>query len=225
MRNILGSFLALLGVGLSAQAQLPQNTQMMDPKSVLFSLLTISEDIPAVEPPSKLDETSNLLIHEDDWAHVEFLPRSMFEQTKHMLREFKEFERVNRVGAGWKNVYVRKINRTGLLNGVDATKKLEVTVGAARSRAPVITAASKPAGRVKNGFTIPLGGNVSLYGVETPAGISVLGASVGEKPDDSKLARAFMQLNGRYGLILVDWRSQMILHGANARGQVESWRP
>ncbi|HRE81473.1 MAG TPA: hypothetical protein PLN52_10515, partial [Opitutaceae bacterium] len=80
-------------------------------------------------------------------------------------------------------------------------------------------------GRVKDGFTLPLGGNVTLYGYTSPEGIPVLGASVGQNPDDIKLSQAFIKLSSVSSLVLVDWRAQMLLVSANTSGGIDVWRP
>jgi hypothetical protein len=225
MLKAISSFLASVGISALASAQLPQKTELIDPKSVLFSVSTISDDLPTLEPIDARNATSKLVINEDDWTQVEFLPRSLLEDVKRMLRELSEFERANRVGVGWKNVYVRRFNRLAIIGGRDASKQIENSLGVARTAAPTLASVGRPAGRVKDGFSFSIGGNIALYGIETPNGVPVLGASVGEKPDDLKLTQAFVALNKKYGLILVDWRSKLILHGTTSRGQIEVWRP
>lgn len=66
---------------------------------------------------------------------------------------------------------------------------------------------------------------MTLYGYVTDLGIPVLGANVGENPDDFKLTDAFMKLNANAGLILVDWRAQVVLVSVNKSGQIDIWRP
>jgi len=43
--------------------------------------------------------------------------------------------------------------------------------------------------------------------------------------DDSPLTKAFLTLNKKYQLMLVDWRSQMLLVSTTPAGQVNVWRP
>ena len=89
----------------------------------------------------------------------------------------------------------------------------------------VLYSTSTAGGRVKDGFVLPLGGNVTLYGYTTDEGIPVLGASVGQNPDDLKLVEAFTKLNTSAGLVLVDWRAQMLLISTKESGQIDVWRP
>jgi hypothetical protein len=72
---------------------------------------------------------------------------------------------------------------------------------------------------------MPLGGSVTVYGYTDAGGIPVLGALVGRDPDDSRLVEAFRRLNAKEGLILVDWRQQLVLISIALNGQINTWRP
>ena len=78
---------------------------------------------------------------------------------------------------------------------------------------------------MKNGFSLALGGNVTLYGYRDAQGVPILGAIIGRNPDDAKLTTAFMKLNADRGLILVDWRAQLVLVSVASSGQIETWQP
>lgn len=225
MKNILASLLAVFGLSTQAQVAATPKVQTIDPKSLLFTLSTISDDLPRTISIGLTEAKSRLSIGEDDWAQVQFFPKSMESEVKRMLKELKDFERKNRVGIGWKNVYVRKLNHASLIIGVDASTKVAATTGSMLQKPPVLIAVGQLVGEVKDGFTVPLGGNIALYGVVSPTGVSSLAASVGEKPDDVKLTQAFSKLNAAYGLILVDWRSMLLLLGTSARGQIDVWQP
>jgi len=66
---------------------------------------------------------------------------------------------------------------------------------------------------------------VLVYGLTTTEGISTLGASVARGGDDTQLTRAYMTLFKKYGLLLVDWRAQLLLQSVNERGEINVWRP
>ncbi len=223
MKKLIASFLALTGVAGSAQPA--QNPQTIDPKTILFSVPTLSDDIAALEQMDRAPNEMDLAFHEDDWAQVEFLPKNLLPEIQSMLKEYKAFEQANRVKNGWRKVYVRKIPRKPVISGPQPIKQLETILGGKAAGALVLYSFATSGGRVKDGFTLPLGGNVTLYGYTTAAGIPVLGASVRQNPDDIKLSQAFIKLNSANGLVLVDWRAQMLLVAANASGQIEVWRP
>jgi hypothetical protein len=91
--------------------------------------------------------------------------------------------------------------------------------------APVLLSAGSIPGRVKGGFSLELGRDVTMYGYATPDGIPVLGALLGHDPDHHKLIEAFIKLNAAEGLVLVDWRQQFVLESADADGNIKVWRP
>jgi hypothetical protein len=197
----------------------------MDPKTILFSVPTLSDDIAALEPMEGTPSAMDLVFHEDDWSQVEFLPKNLLPEIQRILKEFKSFEQANRVQSGWRNVYVRKIQRKHLISGSRSVEQLGKILETKAGGALVLVSSGTVRGRVKDGFTFPLGGNVALYGYTTGEGIPVLGASVGPNPDDSKLTKAFTKLNSATGWVLVDWRAQMLLVSTNESGQIDVWRP
>jgi len=198
---------------------------MLDPKTILFTTPTLSNDLAQLEPALREPTNSDFVFHEDEWSQVEFFPRSQLGEVQRLLKEYKPFERAHRVQHGWREVYVRKVHRVPVLSGVDATHQLEVLLGAKTGAAPMLFSSGSVSGSVKNGFSLPLGGNVTLYGCSDAQGIPILGAIIGKNPDDSKLTKAFMKVNSDRGLILVDWRAQLVLVSVSSSGQVEAWQP
>ena len=91
--------------------------------------------------------------------------------------------------------------------------------------APLLHTSNAISGRVKNGFSFGLAGNISLYGYVTPQGIPVLGAILGDNADQSELTRVFAKLHLSHGLILVDWQSQLMLVTVSDSQQIEIWKP
>lgn len=224
MKRLLTSLLTLTGI--TGSAQPAPVIQSLDPKAILFSVPTLSNDIAALEKMERTPDATDLVFHEDDWTQVEFIPKSLLPEIQRMLKEYKAFEQANRVpGSGWRNVYVRKIQRQPLVADPQPVQQLEKTLGAKAGGVLVLYSTGTTGGRVKDGFVLPLGGNVTLYGYTTNEGIPVLGANVGQNPDDIKLVQAFTKLNSSAGLVLVDWRAQMLLVSTKESGQIEVWRP
>ena len=199
--------------------------QSLDPKTLLFSIPTLSDDLADLGPIDKPPSRSDLVLNEDDWAQLEFFPRTSRQLVEQQLAELKTFEAANRKASGWKKVYVRKIQRMPVIGNRSPMQHLESILGAKAGGAAFIASTKAFAGRVKNGFTFDLGGNVQLYGYTVPAGVLVLAASVGPKADNMKLASAFMKLNKSDGLMLVDWRAQLLLVGVTSDGNIETWKP
>jgi hypothetical protein len=199
--------------------------QSVNPKTLLFSIPTLADDLPALGPIDKPPSRSDVVLGEDDWAQLEFFPRAARAVVEQQLTELKTFENANRKASGWKKVYVRKIQRSAVIDKPNPLQHLESVLGAKAGGAAFIAAATAFAGRVKSGFTFDLGGNIQLYGYAAPYGVPVLAASVGANADNMKLASAFMRLHKSDGLMLVDWRAQLLLVGVTPDGNIETWKP
>ena len=202
-----------------------KNIQFVDPKKILFSVPTLSDDIAELMPLNEKPNSKDFGFNEDEWCQIEFFPKNQLEIIQQTLREYKRFEQEHRVNEGWNDVYIRKIQRIPVLSDIHPTEKLEKLLGVKVSAAPFLFTSSAISGKVKNGFTIHLGGNIVIYGYVDKENIPVLGANVGENPDDSRLTNAFMKLNASAGLLLVDWRSQLLVIDTNNASNVKIWRP
>ncbi len=196
--------------------------QYIDPKKILFSIPTLSDDMAPLKSFSEKLSGKDFGFHEDDWCQIEFFSKSQLKTIQQILKEYKQFEQEHRVNQGWNAVYLRKIQRVPVMSSI---QDLEKMLGAKAGDAPILFTHSSISGKVKNGFTLPLGGNITLYGYIDGNNIPVLGASVGKNPDDSRLTDAFLKLNASNGLFVVDWRAQLLIIGASSDSQVEVWRP
>jgi hypothetical protein len=223
MKKLLASVFAAIGVATPVQGQLKPET--MDPKAILYSTPTLSNDIALLVQALSAPGSNDFVFHEDEWSQVEFLPKSQLPVVQRLLKEFKSFEQTHRVQYGWRQVYVRRFQRLPVVSGEQPLKQLESVLSVNVGAAPMLFSSGTIAGSVKNGFSLPLGGNVTLYGYTEGNTIPVLGAIVGRNPDDFKLVQAFMKLNASAGLMLVDWRAQQALISVTASGKIEAWRP
>jgi len=66
---------------------------------------------------------------------------------------------------------------------------------------------------------------MDLYGYVVDGDVPVIAALIRADPDDQALVTAFARLNAALGLVLVDWRSQLILVDTSPEGEVQVWRP
>lgn len=194
----------------------------IDPNSILFTVPTISNDLATLEPIGVPDSDA---FHEDEWCQTEFVPKRQLATVQRMLEQYKPFEAASRTAHGRRQGYVREIDRMAVIPGPDAVAQLEAILARKTGPAPVLLASDRAAGRVEHGFSLPLGGDIMLYGYTTAVGIPVLGALLGDDPDHRKLVEAFMKLNAAAGLILVDWRQQFVREAADADGNIKIWRP
>jgi hypothetical protein len=197
----------------------------VDPNAILYSLPTISSDLPPLEPPSEEPSGSDMFIEEDMWSQIEFLRTDRQQELQHILGEYAAIERANRMDAGWRQIYVRKLPRSPVIPGTAALTDLAKSLQLDAGRAPLIYSSQKISGKIKNGFSFKLEGNVSLYGFHDEQGIITLGATLGHMADSSKLTDAFAKLHADFGLMLIDWCAQVALLSVNASGQIDVLRP
>ncbi|MEG3143028.1 hypothetical protein U1839_00030 [Sphingomonas sp. RT2P30] len=222
MRKILTGFLALFGFADGSSAQ---KVQLVDPNTILASISTISDDAAPVVEAGKIGPT-DLVFHEDDWRQIEFFPASRRSEIEAKLTELVAFEKQHRSGAYWDKIYVRKLHAQPVLPGAGAVGTIAAALGVQPHAAPVLFYEEHAVvGRVANGFSLPLGRSVALYGFHDSTGIPVLGASVQAGSDDMALSRAFAKLNASHHLIMVDWRGHMLLTGVAPDGNFEVWQP
>lgn len=222
MKKLLGALMMALGFARSVEAE--PVTQMVDPNDILFSIPTIAKDLPLLDPLGEPPAAGAFVLHEDDWAQAEFLPKAMVPEIRRMLSELKAFDAQNRDGPGWRNMYVREFNRAPLIIGKTALEHLQSILGTRAGLAPLLTSVAG-VGRVRGGFTIAIGRNVHLYGYAEEGGIPVIAASLGSNPDHQALTDVFAKLNASDGLVLVDWRQQMLLVSVADDGRIGIWRP
>src|SRR5688500_4524901 len=140
MKKIIASALSLIGISSSAAPD--QKAQLLDAKSILFSVPTISNDLAPLTRFDAALEDALVAFHEDEWSQIEFFSRTQLPALKQMMSEYKSFEAANRVEYGWRNVYVREIERTPVLAGSRALNKIEAVLHATAGAAPVLFSAS-----------------------------------------------------------------------------------
>jgi hypothetical protein len=222
MKKIITSALAALGIASSSQAA---PVQTVDTKSIRFSMPTVAADQIDFVMPSKESFEGAPQFHEDEWRQLEFFPVARLQEIKQRLSDYKSFEQAHRTQYGWTEIYARRLVPSEVVAGSDAVVRVNSVVGAKLAPAPVLTTASRPLGQVAGGFTLSMGGGVFLYGLAREGEVVALGAMVERGGEDLKLTQAFAQLNKAYKLILVDWRSQLLLVSLAPSGDVDVWRP
>jgi hypothetical protein len=224
--GLVGSFLAsLLSLFGAAQPAPEGDVRMVDPQTIYFSISTIENELPAMEPLAEAPLPTDLVLHEDDWRQVEFFDESRLAEIQAMMKELAIFVAANREGDVFRNIYIRRLPPASVLPGPDAVRTLAGALGAEIGPGPFLRTSSSLSGQVAQGFNLALAGKAALYGLSGAAGIRVMGATYSNDGDRESLLRAFRTLNQRRGLILVDWRSQMILTGLSPDGEIEVWRP
>ena len=223
MKRLFSSVLTALGMQPATHAEPP--IQMVDAKTIMFSMPTVAADDIEFATPTEESFQGAPQFHEDEWCQLEFFPRSRLAEIQGRLVEYKAFEEKHRVQHGWNNIYARRIPRESVVQGSDAPSAVAASVGAVTRPSPILATSSRPLGQVRDGFTLELPGSVLLYGLMSSGGISTLGATVAHGGDDTQLTRAYMTLSEKYGLLLVDWRAQLLLQSVDEKGDISVWRP
>lgn len=221
MKKIFTAILGALGATSAHVDAEPPKVVNVPAESIRFSMPTIAMDSIEFDMPTESSFKGAPQFHEDDWAQLEFFPRARLSEVQKFLKELKSFEADNRTQYGWKQIYRREINRTSIgLTSADLGHELNAKI----LTAPILTTSSQPLGQVRHGYSLELGKNAYLYGLQGNGQITVLGVSL-QGADDMLLSNAFLKLNQRHGLIFVDWRQQFVLTSVSSNGHFELWRP
>lgn len=102
-------FLAALGALFGMKATAEPEVKMVDPKTLLYLLATISDALPATEPtpPQKTD----LILHEDDWRQFEAVSTSLRPQVDAEMADIRKIFSEHSVplgeGRAFKKLHVR----------------------------------------------------------------------------------------------------------------------
>jgi hypothetical protein len=183
---------------------------------VLFSLPTISNDLPAIaEGSSKLGKNV-LELHEDDWRQVEWVSASLMEPIEKELAAIRNIYEHERVDVGFRKVHVRDQIPQPLL---DATLNLHELASAVGKNATMLDGVSYAgvAGLVENAFALRLISSIEIYGLVRDSRLHVAGfqnTRVNNVPDED--VRHLDEFAVRHQLLLVDWRRVQIIE-ANYR--------
>ncbi len=198
----------------------------IDPNSILFSLPTLCDTLAATDPVSEAPVENDVVFHEDDWRQIEFYALDRLEEIQGLLNELHAFEQEHRQESGWSKIFIRPAAPSVLLAEVDEPlAALRALLGTVASEGALYLFGGQALGRVRNGFSLNLGGNIALYGTCTAGGLACLAAAVGRDPDHTVLTEAFVKIVATVPVILVDWCSQMILLKADEGGAIRLWRP
>jgi hypothetical protein len=223
MKKFLSFVLTALGLPSANKTAAVQTTVKIG--AIRFSMPTVAADELELGLPTAESFEGAPHFHEDEWRQLEFLPLSRLDEVQQKLREYKKFERIHRRALGWTKIYARRLESSDVVSGGDAIAQITRATAAERLPAPILTLTSRPLGQVKGGFTLALPDSLLLYGLCGETGIGVLAAIAARGGDDRHITNAFVTLNQAYKLVLVDWRSQMVLVAVLPSGLINVWHP
>ena len=178
-----------------------QNEITLDPKTLLFSLPTISDDFPSTIQGGSDQIGDAIRISEDDWRQIEFVERAALPDVQHEIREIEAFKNQNRVGLGWKNVYVRRQRPTGL-----SPSRVSFQVIDALPHGPVKKLAIGTSNQiVESGFAVRLGPADFMYGREMHGTLVNLALSRFPNDKNSRFDQQLSAICEKFKLVIVDW--------------------
>lgn len=222
LKKLLAAGLSAIGIGNSAIGAPPATT--VDSRAIRYTMPTVAADELQFEMPTQQSFAGSPQFHEDQWRQLEFFPATRLPEVQKRLKEYREFERRNRTAYGWNDIYARRIPPLPVLGAAGAREVADLLRGQLLP-APILTTTSAPLGQVKGGFTVRLNNTVFLYGLASGTTATALAAIVEKGGDDQALTAAFTRLYQKHKVVLVDWRSQMVLVDVGRDGGIKVWRP
>lgn len=198
---------------------------MVDPNTLLFSMATIDGTAIPYASGDAAWVPSDFVMHEDEWRQIEFFPASRIAEIQQMLADLANFETAHRASVGFTKIYLRELSPAAVLTTETLHSVARELGGVPRSSPVLFYSENAIQGRIAEGFSFDLGGGVTLYGTQRDGDVTILAANVAGGGEDGLLTRAFMALNEASGVIVVDWRSHLLLTGVTAKGQIAIWRP
>jgi hypothetical protein len=180
-----------------------ERIQSMDPREILFSLPTIYDTQPALDPPPA-DSTVRFHLHEDDWRQVEFVSASDRAAIEREIAEVRAFKHAHAKGPGWDSIFVRKERPDALgPRHIPLDSLAKAFAGASTLEPLFMEAAGRPA-QVRGGFAIPLTDSAFAYGQAWNG--ELVSLCLSRPPDDDRAAlRPLLAFASAHDLLLVNW--------------------
>lgn len=178
----------------------------MDPRSILFTLPTICDEIPETLQDTGHDAPAPeaIHLHGDDWRQIEFIVGVETPQVDREIAAIQEFKDANRTSVGWKNVYIRKERPDGLFPA-HLPSNLVDTIPHGQIQPLTIETLTGQQATVKGGFAVRLGPTLVMYGRQYRGIIVNLALTTTPDQQDSAQYRHLLALCKKFNLIIVDW--------------------
>lgn len=167
--------------------------EMIDPAGILFSVPTLSNELPPANEPWK---PQCLGLHEDDWRQIELISQ---ERRAEAQRELDAIRRVKSLfnGSGYPELHVRQL--AAPLEGASLSlNELSSALPAARGGAGICFRETEVS--VSDGFAWRTQGGLLVFGTAPEGKVHTLCL---EPP--GKDGAALAELARRHGLVLADW--------------------
>jgi hypothetical protein len=189
----------------STAASPPQPLAEMNPKDILFTLPTLCDMAPPLQPMVAAAPEAAVSMHEDDWRQVEFVADGDRAAVDRELGELRRFKLEKQAALGWTDVYIRK-DRPESVRPLGIRLPDILQAARAASTRDVYLTTGSGAAKVHRGFAVAVG-DLTLYGhSEADATVASLGL-LAPLPGilSAETRTALLALCRAYGLFVVDW--------------------
>jgi hypothetical protein len=179
---------------------IPQ-VQYIDPSEILFSLATISAELPATG--AEAARPGDLILHEDDWRQLELVASVHSTVITAQFAAVREIH-AERTGVGFARIHVREEPRAPLLGWEVGRDDVAQALGPDHREVSGVAFMAERQ-RVIGGFAYA-GRESAVYGVEEDGVVTTLGLHMTAGTDviDTGFA-ALRQLGELHGGLVVDW--------------------
>ncbi|HEX5746212.1 MAG TPA: hypothetical protein VFZ09_08205 [Archangium sp.] len=177
----------------------------MNPRDILYSLPTLSNELPGLEEGSAQPGQRVLELHEDEWRQLELVAHTLEASIEKDMRAVARIHQKHRQGAGFDAIHIRKEVPSPLEGTWLTLEELRGDLGEKSSWWDGVSFQGT-AGRVAGGFAVKQPSGLTLYGQQRGGRIQVLALRSPEgltgAEEDLRRVAGFA---ARHQLYLVDW--------------------
>jgi len=181
--------------------------ERVSPRDLLFSLPTICDELPAVDPQASREDC--LLLREDDWRQIELVSTSVDHVVRAELaaiqRVFDDESVTGSTGdvVGFRNIHVRTQPTAPLARALPAAALPRVLRTVRHTYRAVAVGGAVAAGSFAFGL-----GPVTVYGVSVVGEVTAMGLVMDARDGEAAVdeaAAGLADLLRAYDLMIVDW--------------------
>ena len=207
---------AIVGLRWRARRRGRSAISMIDPRTILFSLPTISESLPEAERTGlAADERNAGFLHEDSWRQCELLPVGAADFVAATLQAIQRHRTQYGVGLGFREIYARPESPIPLV-ALGLTRGDLAAAFGSTSLFSSIYFVTEPLGMIRDSFGSLLPEIGYLYGTLQNESIGHLGvALVGTGNGALHPLSSFLS---RHQLLLVDWLGGAVVMPGDTSG-------
>ncbi|MCH8806428.1 MAG: hypothetical protein IH986_10110 [Planctomycetes bacterium] len=202
----------------------------VDPSQVMYTLPTICDRLAPVEAPTDTPTKGDLILHEDDWRQIEFVPLADSGYISSQLGELRQFKIDHKIGFGFSSIFVRPDHPTAFgklsLRLTDLSSALGVGSGNLFISEPTIFPPIGSVGHVSGGFSFRIDDNFNIYGFHRDGSVQSLGITIdvyeAGSPDIDKVSTALRKIRNLVEVNIVDWY-QGTMVAPDSLSEIKAW--